>query len=61
MPTGYEVQMYTHIGSIARALERIAVCLEAQEKRAREKAERAEQDHQHLLNEAAEARKLLDD
>lgn len=35
-PTGYEVEMYTNIGNIARALHRIANCMEAAEKRARE-------------------------
>jgi hypothetical protein len=36
MTTGYEVKMYHDIGSIAQSLNRIANCLEAGEKRARE-------------------------
>jgi hypothetical protein len=36
MPTGYEVDMYRHIGQIASHLNRIANCLEANEKRQRQ-------------------------
>lgn len=36
MTTGYEVQMYNDIRQIAQALNRIANCLEAAEKRARD-------------------------
>jgi xanthine dehydrogenase molybdopterin-binding subunit B len=35
MTTGYEVRMYADIDAIAQALNRIANCLEANEKRAR--------------------------
>lgn len=35
MVTGYEVQMYQDINSIARHLNRIANCMEAEEKRQR--------------------------
>jgi hypothetical protein len=35
MTTGYEVEMYRNIGSIAQSLNRIANCMEAAEKRAR--------------------------
>jgi len=35
MPTGYEVQMYQDINQIARHLNRIANCMEAEEKRRR--------------------------
>jgi hypothetical protein len=37
MATGYEVQMYNDIKSIAQSLNRIANCMEAAEKRARER------------------------
>ena len=37
MATGYEVEMYQNIGVIARSLRTIANCMEAAEKRAREK------------------------
>lgn len=40
MPTGYEVHMYHHIEQIAQHLGRIANCMEAAEKRAREAEER---------------------
>jgi hypothetical protein len=35
MATGYEVKMFNDIGVMARALDRIANCLEAAERRAR--------------------------
>jgi len=37
MTTGYDVHMYNDISQIAQHLNRIANCLEAQEKRARER------------------------
>jgi DNA-directed RNA polymerase subunit alpha len=39
MVTGYEVEMYGHIGSIANSLNRIANCLEAAEARERRREE----------------------
>jgi len=39
MVTGYEVAYYHHIEQIARSLDRIANCMEAQEKRRREQDE----------------------
>jgi hypothetical protein len=42
MVTGYEVEMYNNIGLIARNLNRIANCLEANEKREREREERVQ-------------------
>lgn len=38
MTTGYEIEMYHNISQIAGHLNRIANCLEAAEKRAREQA-----------------------
>jgi hypothetical protein len=35
MVTGYEVEMYHHIKQIAQSLDRIANCMEAEEKRKR--------------------------
>ena len=37
MPTGYEIEHYQHVANIDRSLNRIANCLEANEKRARER------------------------
>jgi hypothetical protein len=38
MSTGYEIEMYHNIAAIAQALNRIANCMEAAEKRARDMA-----------------------
>lgn len=54
MVTGYEVDMYRDISRIRNALERIAECMEANERRARETEEREKEVIEELRRKAAE-------
>lgn len=51
MATGYEVKMYQDLSNIAQSLNRIANCMEAGEKRAREHDNPVEQEINRRLGE----------